>query len=216
MISNHGLEFLRAFHHQNYSFGLGPGQSDSMINMNALISADIVSKNKIDYLYRKIYFKHLVAIGYEADPKDPHRLVLYTHAPVPFRIIEDLCHCLHIKFDIENLPKTMYNINVQFLQIIQNKEKFDKYFPLIGNTAYTPDNPFDSLVWCRMDDEQDTLNLLRPEVILSYVLTYVHGHNNKGIVPKHKQGYVYNLDGMLGMWDNIVGEWAVLNSSIVI
>jgi hypothetical protein len=213
IISNHGLEFLRAFHHRDYSFGLGPGQSDSMINLNTLLTASIIATSQIEELYKKIYFKHLVAIGYQIDPQNSKQMVLYTHAPVPSRIVKDLCRYLCTFFDSNDLPKTIDTINLRFLQLIQNPNDFDHYFPLIGDIVYNAEHPLDSLVWCRMEDDNDISNLLRPRQIYDYLLTYVHGHHNKGKVPQHKQAYVYNLDGMLGMWDNTVGEYAVLTCS---
>ncbi|MCX7117774.1 MAG: hypothetical protein NTW94_07760 [Legionellales bacterium] len=162
-----------------------PEMEVSFFGLQLLLDEGIVDKSEVDALVKRVYLPSLKILDYSLSEQG---VTLYSHAPMPFSLIQELALQLEVPYDDatkESLAATIDHMNVRFGEIIKSNS-WQALIDVEGTPLY-------QVVWNRWDDQQDTESA-RPRSIHGYGLTYVHGHDGY----KSKLPQVINLDNLSG------------------
>ena len=241
-ISNHDLEFIYQAEnkfiprgHNNKRFGFIMTDDDHYVNEN-FIGSYIHSlktlmtlfyggtekwrtylKEHTLQLYETVYKKHLKIAESCIHPTFPDKIILFYHAPIGLKTLEQLCLDLvvysglsDIEFKYEThyeLSKTIDQMNLHFNNFIFNDNWFDDVFPPdIHEKNIVLFNPFGRLCWIRWDQEVlDNLNIVYDGMFsptsdqkLNYDVIVIHGHDFN--VSHKLSEHVFTLDHTLGQF----------------
>jgi len=215
LVSNHGIEFIEACEkQQNFNPPTLQGShAQSMLNLQALVDNNLVTREEILKIVKNSYQPSLRAISYSLS-QDKKNITIYSHAGIGLNTIKDLAQKLKIPYQdtsASQLKQTIDSINIVFQTHVQNNTVNTLYTHdamLLGygndDSLKSTDAPFEFIMWNRRYDD-----IHRPDIYFDYGLTFVHGHDKDDPI----QAHVYNLDNDLGKFENMnIGPYRVLYS----
>ncbi|CAM4429190.1 MAG: hypothetical protein LEGION0403_FIIPPAGN_02197 [Legionella sp.] len=191
LYSNHGGDFItytelvgiKAIDFEGYDFSLGDSnQMQSLTHMDALITKDLLSLDKIMEIVQRAYKPTLKVFAYELSA-DGKKLSFYSHAPIDMSHVEQVAKQLNIPYDASTarkLAETIDSINKKFQEYVNKKQT---------NEIAASGTALNAVAW---NDNQSTLD--RSATRSGYDITFTHGHRSGTV----DQDNVYNLDTDLG------------------
>ena len=168
-------------------------------------------------LYETVYKKHLKIAEYCIHPNFPDKIILFYHAPVGLRTLDQIS-CDLFMFDNTNdinfnyetpekLGETIDKINQAFSKLIYKDKWFDQVFPFnLHESHVVHANAFGRICWVRWDPEMmENLNIVydgmfgsTPDHKIDYDAIVIHGHDYY-VSPKLSDK-VFSLDHVLGQF----------------
>jgi hypothetical protein len=203
---DHSFEFIQAYERRLdfQPFILNGPFVSSLLNLNFLVTNNIISRQEILELTAKSYKHYLRAISYSLN-QDKTEITIYSHAGIGLNTIKYLAIKLEVTYDdstTSKLAETIDNINSAFQERVQTNNVSDP-----DNLPATLDpttHPLEFIMYNRCYD-----NLDRPSEQHNYQLNYVHGHDSN----EPTSGHIYNLDNLLGKsMEYHIGEYTALYS----
>lgn len=201
LLSNHDFEFIFNASNNFPDFSpptIWPAQTVSMLNLGALVSRKLISKDSIIEILLKDYMPHIKLVSLD----DHH---LFFHAPNGIDLIKALATWYQIDYNdetINDLEETVNKINQKFMQHLLNNDLDE-----ISREILRQFGPHSRLTWNR-----NLYNIDVPNEYNNYQLNYVHGHNGPGQTLPN----LINLDTDLGkQFENIennIGDYKILVS----
>lgn len=195
LLSNHGHGFIKYYEAptpEEASFiDIHPGYKNSLYGLMMLVDEGLIADEELIQLITGTYQPLLQLIDYSLTEDG---IIIFTHAPVGFHIIQELAQYFGLVYDDSNkekLASTIMQLNKKFKEIVINNQ-VDSLFKERNNDLLTQ-NPFIYLTWNRWSYEKDLANL-RPDMVNHYHITYIHGHDSYPSPFKH----VINLDTLSG------------------
>lgn len=182
--SNHGFEFVHAYENGDFlPVGLKGRFSRSLTILNFFIAKQLVSKQEVENLVEGYYKPNLKILSYSVS-KNSKSVVIYSHAPIGLKEIEELAKSFKIMYkdeDINNLTQTIDKINNKFQEEYVKKNQVHSIFSILVK-----------FLWNR-----NYTNLHRPSIHNGYEIKFVHGHDSG----EKSISNIYNLD-----FDNYLGK----------
>lgn len=224
LFSNHDIEFLE--HYENNfntpRFTVDDKQARSTYDLDELIQKRLLDKNSIDKLVEDHYLPNLLVLSYSIDDRsNPPNITIYTHAPVGLKTISALASKFglatdNIYDDVYSIARTIDAINSKFRDITKQKgltktlldEGYEQ--PNKPDAQYTSLNsPLVRIAWRRLVvdagldkdkklDKETEMDVRVMSTGKGYTISYVHGHDGMGQVPKNEAEFVKNLDNLIG------------------
>jgi hypothetical protein len=215
LLSNHDVHFFDFLN--NNSITQWRATQQSLITLKEyLVKEKIVDDEDIKSIGRK-YIDRLKLLSYTQIDELPPKLIIYTHAPIPFALIQALAEKLDVIYqdeDITALCTTIDSINQKF----SSDEKYlQNAIYQIKNTGKDQlktledekislhrmlENPYFTLTWCRIYLPLSYYQAPNS----SYTLEFVHGHVGENPVPHQN---ITNLDNNLGKENQKEGIYLV-------
>ncbi|HYF97695.1 MAG TPA: Dot/Icm T4SS effector Wip [Coxiellaceae bacterium] len=208
LLSNHGAEFIYSYERGKIFevSRLQEGQAASMLRLDELIKARLVSYEEIDNLVKQTYKPLLRLLSYSLG--EDGGITLYSHAPIGLNKIGSLVDFLDRSYfsSIEykdatasELAETIDRINVIFYMNIVELSQISGYFETLASceAPNCEDNPLFYYAWNR-----DRHDLSRPAEHNGYKLRYVNGHDlieaELKAAVEADSVHIYNLDNYSG------------------
>lgn len=204
LISNHGIEFVKAYEKKARFKSAVIGhmaQSISMENMQEFIDLGLVSRAEIERIVSNAYLPKLKLISYCMET-DKSGISIYSHAPIDLAIVQKIAERLKIEYKddtAEALAQTIDAINTKFQVNYVATGTVNKLF----NNIQDKTDPFTFLIWNR------NYNLLKRDPRHNnYNVRYIHGHDPSG------KSYlnIFNLDNTLGKRGQTQGVYDVMHT----
>lgn len=217
LISNHGIEFIRALTvylrgeceelPQSMLSRMGAPFGDSFENMRSYIEHGIVDINDVIELYNKSYLPYLKILDYTLSA-DEQSMTIDSHAGIAENKFKTIIHGLATTLKIEckcanakEVAGIIDTINTAIQEKLSNTS-IDELFPKEalekGFTSQYVDlsaTPFVYLLWNR--HVPSSRRAKQPfEPIFPFIVGYTHGHDLSDKTNASKQ--CFNLDNFLG------------------
>ena len=195
ILSNHGLEFLRACKNANASennkgfHGVKIEQvyASSVVSLNKLVKRGLVEKEDIIRISNTAYEPKLKAISYSINPNND-QITIFSHAPIGLENIKNLA----VQFNVEYQDSTSEQL-AQTIDSINKKFKYEDHLKnkIFEHKIEDKNNALIVAIWNR-----DYKNLNRPQKLNGFNLAWVHGHDSND--PKIGLPHITNLNNELG------------------
>lgn len=196
--SNHGMEFLK-----QYAYGIDGeirilyqgvhrGFGSSLYGLRKDIKEGNISADRVNTIIQESYLPNIKLISYLIN--DENKISIYSHAPINETKIRDIAELMKVDFKadtVEDLAKTIDNINQSFREITKDKNKLKSFF------QSEDFNKLDSFINDRYED------LFEDKSKRNYQVTNIHGHVGEGTLTSRpvKNWSYSNLDNDLGKID---------------
>jgi hypothetical protein len=199
ILSNHGVEFIAAY---ETKLRYLPSVMEShfvasMVNLQILLSRQLVSREGIRSIIRDAYKPVLKAISYTLS-QDNSCITIYSHAAIDLRAVRALTKKIGTSFDDSTavaLAKTIEMINQKYQVHVMNNTVHTLYDSEVMNCGYevvafpANMNAFEYIMWNR-----DLRFLNQPQHYKGYQMFFAHGHDSE----ISENANVFNLDNQLG------------------
>jgi hypothetical protein len=230
LASNHGMDFLcstinegdNKFYPKHET-----GHNDSLINLHTFIKENSDLREEVINIVETVYRPRLKVLSYTLS-EDGSKIIIYTHAPSPFKAIAALAKQYKVKYQDDtarSLAATIDRINAvgqkkladsKFLKKFESdsyKENFEDTNPLatvtlkrvyLSGASEKPENEA-TLEPVAANDEY------WPATKNGYSIEYAHGHDGFGAQARYIQNdeatdaqgvkvqeHVHNIDGAVG------------------
>lgn len=202
MVSNHSVEFLRDYVKSKFTgqYMLGPGQGQSLTNMQALIQRGLVDENVVRQMVQTTYQPMVKGIGYTIS--EDGSLSIFSHAPIGLETIEALAQKFNIPYQEDSPLALITTINAinEEIQVLFSQNQLAWLIDDEGHSdprkPISPTKPLMRMVWNRALGSE-----LRTEPrTQNYQVNFVHGHIGDGAIKQHGQALPshQNLDTSFG------------------
>lgn len=204
LVSNHGIEFIKAFEKKSKfkSDMIGHmAQSISMENMQKYIDMGLIAREEVEAIVQRAYLPNLKLISYSMD-KDKSNIRIYSHAPIDLAIVKQVAKKLNVPYKDDTVDDLAYTIDA-INQKFQNNYVATGKINTLFNNLQDNTNPFTLLVWnrnYRILDRKPKHN--------NYNVYYIHGHDPTVQVQEN----VINLDNFLGKPAMLQGLYNVMHT----
>jgi hypothetical protein len=204
LISNHGIEFIKAYEQKARFKSQVIGhlaQSISMENLQKFIDVGLVSRAEIEQIVGNAYMPKLKLISYSMET-DKSGIRIYSHAPIDLAIVQKIANKLGIEYKddtVVTLAQTIDNINTVFQENYVATGKVNELFKNINDQA----DPFTFLIWNR-----NYTQLNRNPRHHNYNVYYIHGHDSS----EKSCLNIFNLDNPLGKPGKIKGLYDAMHT----
>lgn len=207
LLSNHGLEYIRACELSLDTYNSSVFPVTSLTNLQQFMRQGFVNRQNIVTMNQNSYYPSLKLVSYIIDGNE---ISLFTHAPTDIAHIRELALKLKTTFDdstIDRLKQSLDDINAAFSIHVHKKTVHTLIKPLTREHEIKgfPGDPINFIAWNRSIDI-----LKRHPEHQRYVVHYVHGHDRTAPVKEH----IHNLDNSLGKSEQQqIDELHVLSST---
>ena len=183
LVSNHGVEFLRALFRPDIEGVLAPEDYRSYTGLEALREYGLVTDVQIKRLIYSSYLPFLSAV--DCDVIGDDEIVLFSHAPVNHRVVLELAKTMGVQYEHctkESFLATIKAINTVFNRYVTDGSFYSKFLagiyqlrdPRQMTATEVSAYPFVYLIWNQWDAKKDADEMARPACINGYQITYVH------------------------------------------
>ena len=231
LLSNHGVEFMRACSQNNVKMGLIPptyGEefACSLLNVNKFIRGKIIGAQEFLDFYHNYYVPNIKVISYSLFDKS-QGITIYSHAPIGLNTIRSVAGLLSVSYEDKtsiDLARTIDCVNQKFRQLVMDGKLSEILFCIYtGDCVYAAakdnnsNSPSSGVVSATYGEyiskplsfviNNRELNIIeRPSEHNGYKITFVHGHDDKIDVCSSQRGAsnnVVNLENNNGLGRSI-------------